>query len=114
MRSAEGGYSERHLPINDSRAYTLTARQRDPEPTNGAEADENGVAAKGSRIQKLRGKLQSVMWSDNVQKPTREELEEGHHHAEHEHDEQAGLDHPADGHQFDGHHAVEGEELRSH
>ena len=51
---------------------------------------------------------------DNVQKPTTEELEEGHHHAEHEHELQAGLDHPADGHQFDGHHAVEGEELRSH
>jgi ubiquinol-cytochrome c reductase cytochrome b subunit len=114
MRSAEGGYSERHLPINDASAYTLTARQRDPEPTDGVEADEHGVAAKGSRIQKLRGKLQAVMWSDNVQKPTREELDEGHHHAEHEHELQAGLDHAADGHQFDGHHAVEGEELRSH
>ncbi len=54
------------------------------------------------------------MYGHNVQKPTREELEEGHHHAEHEHELQAGLDHPADGHQFDGHHAVEGEELRSH
>ena len=31
MRSAEGGYTERHLPINESRAYTLTARDRDPE-----------------------------------------------------------------------------------
>ena len=29
MRSAEGGYSERHLPLRDARAYTLTARDRD-------------------------------------------------------------------------------------
>ena len=30
------------------------------------------------------------MYADNVQKPTGEELEEAHHHAEHEHELQAG------------------------
>ena len=29
MRSPDGGYSERHLPISDTAAYTLTARDRD-------------------------------------------------------------------------------------
>ena len=29
------------------------------------------------------------MYADNVQKPTSEELEEAHHHAEHEHELQA-------------------------
>ena len=49
------------------------------------------------------------------QKPTPEELSEGHHHAEHEHELQASLDgHAADGHQFDGHHLVEDEHLRGH
>ena len=44
-----------------------------------------------------------------------EELEEGHHHAEHEHELAGGLDgHAADGHQFDGHHLVEDETLRNH
>ena len=43
------------------------------------------------------------MFADNVQKPTREELEEARHHAEHEHALQAGLDHPAPGHEFDDH-----------
>ena len=43
------------------------------------------------------------MYADNVQKPTREELEEARHHAEHEHALQAGLDHPAPGHEFDDH-----------
>ena len=53
------------------------------------------------------------MYADNVQKPTVAELDEAHHHAEHEHELQAAMDgHPADGHQFDGHHAVEGETLR--
>ena len=114
MRSPEGGYSERHLPINDARAYTLTARDRDQIREAPTTVDGNGVPAPGSRIQRLRAKLSEKMYVHNVQKPSREELEEGHHHADHEQELQAGLDHPADGHQFDGHHAVEGEELRSH
>ncbi len=114
MRSPEGGYSERHLPISDARAYTLTARDRDQIYEVESAADGNGVPAPGSRIHSARAKLSKAMFGDNVQKPTREELEEGHHHAEHEQEAQAGLDHPADGHQFDGHHPVEGEELRSH
>ncbi|MGH3307403.1 MAG: cytochrome bc1 complex cytochrome b subunit [Nocardioides sp.] len=114
MRSAEGGYSERHLPINDAAAYTLTARDRDRIHSQPSTVDGNGVPAPGSRMGALRAKLSEKMYAHNVQKPTREEIEEGHHHTEHEQELQAGLDHPADGHQFDGHHAVEGEELRSH
>ncbi len=117
MRSAEGGYSERHLPLPEARAYTLTARDRDPEP-NGhhAETDANGVAAPGGgRLAGLRTRVRTLWYSDNVQKPTREELDAGHHHAEHEHELQAGAEgHAADGHQFDGHHLVEDESLRGH
>jgi ubiquinol-cytochrome c reductase cytochrome b subunit len=104
MRSAEGGYSERHLPISEGRAYTLTARQRDEVFTPGSGVDANGVAAKGGRLDKVRGKLSTLMFADNVQKPTRDELEDARHHAEHEHALQAGLDHPASGHEFDDHH----------
>jgi ubiquinol-cytochrome c reductase cytochrome b subunit len=43
------------------------------------------------------------MYSHNVQKPTHAELEEAHHHADHEAELQSGLDHPVDGHQFDDH-----------
>jgi ubiquinol-cytochrome c reductase cytochrome b subunit len=43
------------------------------------------------------------MYADNVQKPTTEELEEARHHAEHTHELEAGLDHPASGHEFDDH-----------
>ncbi|MBZ5736749.1 cytochrome bc1 complex cytochrome b subunit [Nocardioides mangrovi] len=117
MRSAEGGYSERHLPLPESKAYTLTARDRDP-VVNGHDegTDANGLPAPGGgRFAGLRHRVRTVWYSDNVQKPTVEELEDGHHHAEHEHELQAGDEgHAADGHQFDGHHLVEDESLRGH
>lgn len=113
MRSAEGGYSERHLPISDEAAYKLTARDRDEVWTPATETDSNGIPAKGGRLDGVRSKLSALMYADNVQKPTAEELEAAHHHADHEHELQAPLEgHSADGHQFDGHHAVDGESLR--
>ncbi|MBD8869133.1 cytochrome bc1 complex cytochrome b subunit [Nocardioides donggukensis] len=116
MRSAEGGYTERHLPISPEAAYTLTARDRDTVHEVEAGVDENGVPASGGRIAAVRARLSQAMYGHNVQKPTAQELDEGHHHAEdeHAHEIEAGLDHSADGHQFDGRHPVEGEELRSH
>ena len=41
--------SERHLPISEARAYTLTARQRDEVYVPESENDENGVVAPGTR-----------------------------------------------------------------
>jgi len=106
MRSPEGGYSERHLPISEERAYTLTARARSDIQT---EPDEDG-----SRLDKARAKLAVAMYADNVEKPTATELEEAHHHADHEHEleHELGMDHTADGHQFDGRHGVDEETLR--
>ena len=114
MRSPEGGYSERHLPISEAEAYRLTARDRDQAWTPSQEVDENGVAAPGGRLDGIRGKLSTLMYADNVQKPTAAELEEAHHHAAHEHALAGALDgHSADGHRFDGDRdAVEGQPLR--
>jgi ubiquinol-cytochrome c reductase cytochrome b subunit len=103
MRSAEGGYTERHLPISEASAYTLTARQRDEVYVPEADTDENGVVAPGTRTGRIRARLSQAMFADNVQKPTAEELEEARHHAEHERALAAGLDHPAAGHEFDDH-----------
>jgi ubiquinol-cytochrome c reductase cytochrome b subunit len=118
MRSAEGGYSEKHLPLPQSRAYALTARDRDPVPNGHHEGpvDANGVPAPGrGRMAALRNRIRHVWYSDNVQKPTPAEMEEARHHSDHEHELQAAVDgHSADGHQFDGHHLVEDEDLRSH
>jgi len=112
MRSPEGGYTERHLPVNEERAYKLTARDRDEVYDGAGETDANGVAAPDSRVKRLRSRLSTAMFVNNVQKPTVEELEDGHHHAEHELELEEGLDHSADGHQFDGRHSIEGEPLR--
>ena len=118
MRSPEGGYSEKHLPLDPARAYVLTARDRDPVVDGEVqpEVDANGLPAPHTgRLAGLRNRIRTLMWADNVQKPTKEELEAGHHHAEHEHELQAAMDgHSADGHQFDGHHLVEDEGLRNH
>ncbi|KRF15923.1 cytochrome bc1 complex cytochrome b subunit [Nocardioides sp. Soil796] len=114
MRSAEGGYTERHLPISADSAYTLTARDRDQVFVPGSGVDANGVASKDGKLDGVRGKLSTALFADNMQKPTAQELEEAHHHAddEHAHEIEAGLDHSADGHQFDGRHPVDGEALR--
>ncbi len=130
MRSPEGGFSERHLPISVQKAYTLTSQDREevlPEPSP---ADSNGVAARDIKLQQLRAKLSKSFFGYNIQKPTKDELEAAHHHAEHElaqttqghqnlpagdytgHHELDG--HAADGHQFDGRHPVDEEKLRDH
>jgi ubiquinol-cytochrome c reductase cytochrome b subunit len=103
MRSPEGAYTERHLPINEVEAYTLTARQRDQIYTPELETDENGVRAPGSRADHVRARMSRTMFEHNIQKPTVEELDEAHAHAAHEHELEAGLDHPASGHEFDDH-----------
>ncbi len=90
--------------------------------------DENGVRAPHSRKERLRARLSHFWFAPNVQKPTREELEAAHEHAEHElaphpdghqHLESGDYTGPyeldgvaADGHQFDGRHDIQGEEMR--
>jgi ubiquinol-cytochrome c reductase cytochrome b subunit len=113
MRSPEGGYSERHLPVSEAEAYTLTARNRDEVYAGVDGTDPNGVAAPNARLDQARAKLSKAWFATNVQKPTREELEEGHHHAEEEleYEHNTGLDLQADGHQYDGRHDVTGDDL---
>ena len=116
MRSPEGGYSERHLPVSAAEAYRLTARDREEVFSANGKVDENGVAAPGGRLDGVRAKLSTLMYADNIQKPTREELEAAHHHADHEHALSSALTgHAADGHQFDGRDSsVESDSLRGH
>ena len=112
MRSPEGEYTERHLPINQARAYTLTARERDEVYAGVDGTDANGVSAPNARVDRLRATLSKAWFASNVQKPTAEELEEGHHHTEEvlEHEHVLGLDHQADGHQYDGRRDVAGDD----
>src|SRR6476659_9357958 len=78
MRSPEGGYSEKHLPVNPARAYSMTARDRDQIPEIEAETDANGVPAPRARSAKLRSRLGTMAYADSLPPVTREELEEAH------------------------------------
>ncbi|RNL64428.1 ubiquinol-cytochrome c reductase cytochrome b subunit [Nocardioides marmoriginsengisoli] len=112
MRDAQGGYTEKHLPLSEDRAYTLTARARDEVYAGMSGEDANGVSAPKARMDQLRAKASKAWFATNVQKPTAEEFEEAHHHAELEHAHDAPLEgHAADGHQFDGRHDVAGDDL---
>ncbi len=84
MRSPDGAYAERHLPISQDAAYVLTARDRDPLMLPPDDADANGVPPPHGRRERLRARLNQAWFSHNVQKPTRAELEAAHRHADHE------------------------------
>ncbi len=71
MRSPDGGYTERHAPLDDARAYTLTARDRDPIPNGGDDAhDENGIPHRAP-AERIRRRLREFAYADNVSGPTR-------------------------------------------
>jgi ubiquinol-cytochrome c reductase cytochrome b subunit len=83
QRLPNGEYIEKHAPISQYEAYTLTARERQVPLELGPDTDENGVAAPRRGLQKLRSKLSHFYFADAIQKPTRAELEEAHAHADH-------------------------------
>ena len=102
MRSPDGGYAERHLPVDEARAYVLSTRQVD-EVAEEPVAEEDGIAARHVRRRRARARL-SRAWSGATLPPTTaDELEEAHRHAEHDRALAAGLEHPVDGHEFDDH-----------
>ena len=91
MRSADGGYSERHLPLSPDRAFALSAREPDPEPLGDDDTDHNGLRVPGrNSTRRLRRRLHDLVHADNVAPPTREELEAGREHAEHDHELRPG------------------------
>ena len=57
MRSADGGYSERHQALSDDHAYALSARDRDVVVEPPPVADVNGVVAPRSRSTQVRSRL---------------------------------------------------------
>ena len=103
MRSPDGGYTERHQPISEVEAFTLSSREGDRVLVPAGDLDDNGVAAPGSRTARARGRLARAVYLDHVQPPTAEEIGEARRHAEHTHAVESGLDHPASGHEFDDH-----------
>jgi ubiquinol-cytochrome c reductase cytochrome b subunit len=112
MRSPEGAYAEKHLPISRDEAYTLTARDRDVPSEAPAPVDENGVANRKAQVARVRSRLAQSWYSGTIQKPTREELDKAWHHADAElevHESAGENDH----HTHDRH-GIEGGEIGQH
>lgn len=85
-RLPHGEFIEVHEPLDQEQLHVLTQHEQPTPLELGPEVDENGVARKVSRSQKLRAKLsKSYYGEDNViAKPTVEEYKEitsghGHH-----------------------------------
>ncbi|GES34615.1 ubiquinol-cytochrome c reductase cytochrome b subunit [Streptomyces angustmyceticus] len=85
-RLPHGEFIEVHEPLDQEQLHVLTQHEQPAPIELGPEVDENGVARKVSRSQKLRAKLsKSYYGEDNViAKPTVEEYKEitsghGHH-----------------------------------
>jgi ubiquinol-cytochrome c reductase cytochrome b subunit len=81
MRLPHGEYIEKHAPLAQGQVWHLTAHERPQVLESPASEDANGVVNPGSRKQRLRARLSQMWYSDDVQKPTRRELEEAHDHA---------------------------------
>lgn len=110
-RDPSGKYSERHRPISQGEAYTLT--QHEEFPALLAASDSDGLSEKELKREQLRRRASRFYFVDTLRTPTRAELEEAaHHHDGNGHELEAGH---GDGHgngngnghgNGDGHHAI--------
>ena len=60
-RSADGGYTERHLPISPAEAWSLTDHDRVGVAALPPATDDNGVPGPGTRAGRMRARL-SAFW----------------------------------------------------
>ncbi len=85
MRSPEGAYTEIHGPIQPGRAYMISSHERPSVHELGPAEDAGGVRAPKRSRHRIRARLSRFWYGDDVQKPTRAELEEAQHHHDPEH-----------------------------
>jgi quinol---cytochrome-c reductase cytochrome b subunit len=84
MRSPEGAYAEKHLPISNSESYALLSRVQDEPRPLPTPADETGVPAPLVLMRRVQARLSQFWLSGNISTPTPAELEAARHHADHE------------------------------
>jgi quinol---cytochrome-c reductase cytochrome b subunit len=102
-RDPSGGYSERHRPISQGEAFTLTQHKEYAalEPLR----ETDGMSAKEVKAEQRRRAAARFYFINDLRKPTRAELEEATHHHGNGHGN--GNGHAVEG---DGNgHAVEGD-----
>ncbi len=82
-RLPHGEFVEVHAPLTDSEAYSLTQHvEHRPLPALPV-ADEHGVSARVTPVQKMRVRLSRWYYADYVATPTRAEIEAAAHHNGH-------------------------------
>jgi ubiquinol-cytochrome c reductase cytochrome b subunit len=84
MRSPDGAYTERHLPISDEEAFVLASRESDQVRVPAGDIDENGVRGPGTQADRAKVRLSRAVYGDQVQPPTPEEIAEARQHPVHE------------------------------
>jgi ubiquinol-cytochrome c reductase cytochrome b subunit len=103
IRSPEGGYSERHLPLEPDRALALSSREPIEVSAPPSVQDDRGVRRPGARAALVRSRLSLWVHGDDVPPPTHEELQAAHRHRATALQRDAGVGQPASGHEFDDH-----------
>jgi ubiquinol-cytochrome c reductase cytochrome b subunit len=83
MRAPSGEYSERHERLSNAELWKLVEHERPVRPEVEPEIDPNGVPNPRSRAERLRVRLWDAYYANDVQKPTKAELEEAAHHDGH-------------------------------
>ena len=81
VRSPDGGYSERHVPVTPEEAWRLTAHERPTVAALPPATDGNSVKAPQAGLERARARLAQFWLGDDHEKPTAGELDEAHHHA---------------------------------
>ena len=80
-RAPSGKYAERHRPISEGEAYTLT--QHEDLPALLPATDTDGFSVKEIKREQRRRKATRFYFIDTLRRPTRAEIEEAAHHHMH-------------------------------
>jgi ubiquinol-cytochrome c reductase cytochrome b subunit len=98
-RDPSGGYSERHRPISQGEAFTLTQHKEHPALLPLSETD--GMSAREIKAEQRRRAASRFYFIHDLRMPTRAELEEAAHH----HGDGHGDGHAVEG-DGNGHHSI--------
>lgn len=82
VRSPEGGYSESHVPVTLDEEFTLTQHLQHKPLEESPDTDGSGVAKK-RKVGPIRARLSRWYLSQDIAKPTHEELAEAAEHGSH-------------------------------
>ena len=96
-RSPQGSYAERHAPISDDEAFTLTQHKVHEIASGDVPVDENGVPSRQARLAGARSKVSEWYFGQQIAKPTTAQIEAAKHHIGNGHSVEL------DGHDRNGH-----------